>query len=492
MKYRTKLYLGFGLLIFATVFCIELINYLATRERLYESLKNSVTSIAATTAVLMDKESVANISREMDTSTSDYRRVVETLREVRLANERNEIYIPYIYLIKPASDQPEEGFVVVADASEKENVYVPPGTKYPEGARIGIQKHLDRPYSPGLIKDRWGTFLAGYAPIFGPKGEYVATVGVNLTDDFVEYRLTQVRWTALVIFFIFLILGLITASILSRIITKSFSKIYAGITKIEQGDLRAQIDLNSQDEFQSLGSAINTMVRGLEKQDKSKLNLIRYVSQWKLEEILDSGKEVDLTGSIRKISILYTDIKDFTLLTDRLSPQEAISLLNQYFTEMVRVIFKNGGTLDKYIGDGLICQFGAPIEESYHEDIALRTAIEMHETLTALNQRWQKEGHPQLTMFIAIHTGEAILANVGAEKRQDYTAMGNSIKIGARLVEVAQQLDVPILVSEDTWAGTHEHFNATELGPLHLKGKKEPIKIYSISTIEKPTDTPNL
>ena len=480
MKYRTKLILIFSGVVIGTVLLGQGLTYLETRRRFVGDLKSKVLGVATTASKLLDRDQVAHVSNELDANTDAYVSIIKKLREVRDANRRSDLHVRYIYLIRPDPENPNQ-MVVVADATEDPSVFAPPGTKYPEAAKIGILNHLNEPFAPQeMIMDRWGTFLPGYAPIVDKDGRYLATIGVNLSDHYVNQELDRLKWIDFWTTSISLLAGLIVAIILANGITRKLRVIFSGVSKIGHGELDTRIDVYSKDELGDLALEINDMAKGLEERDRLKQNFIRYVSKHVMEKILASGKMPVMEGERRKITVLFSDIRGFTRLSERLPPEEVVSLLNEYLAIMLDVIFAHSGTLDKFIGDGLMVEFGAPLDDPEQELHAVQTALAMNQALVSLNQKWLSAGRPQIVIGIGIHTGLAVVGNIGSEKRLEYTAIGDTVNVASRLQEATKELHTPILVSETTWAAVEKSVASKELGSIHLKGRDEPIKVYAI------------
>ena len=212
------------------------------------------------------------------------------------------------------------------------------------------------------------------------------------------------------------------------------------------------------------------MTEGLKEREHLKLHLARYVSQPVMEKILSTGIATRLEGERRKITVLFSDIRQFTFIAERLAPEQVVSLLNAYFTAMIDIIFEHNGTLDKFIGDGIMVEFGAPLDDSEQELNAVRTAIAMQ----------QKMQEFDLKIGIGIHTGQAVVGNIGSDVRMDYTAVGDTVNVAARLEQMTKIVKEPILVSESTYLAAKDHFSFRCLGSQALPGREEPIVVYTV------------
>jgi adenylate cyclase len=191
------------------------------------------------------------------------------------------------------------------------------------------------------------------------------------------------------------------------------------------------------------------------------------------------GASLKLSGDRRRVSILFSDIRGFSTLSENLPPEKVVKLLNEYFERMVDVVFRNGGTLDKFIGDGLMVIFGAPEDDTYQEEHALRTAIEMQHELVLMSERWEMEGI-RIRIGIGINSGPAIVGNIGSSRRMEYTAIGDTVNLASRLESATKEFGVGILVSEYTYNAVRGAFQFKPMGAVQVRGRSEPVLAYSL------------
>ncbi len=219
-----------------------------------------------------------------------------------------------------------------------------------------------------------------------------------------------------------------------------------------------------------------------EKRRKEHLKsaLERYVSKQIAERIMSN----DATGDIRfqpekrEVTLVFTDVRGFTPLAEVLSPETMVEILNRYFSEMIKIIFQYGGTLDKFIGDSIMAIFGAP--ESMGDDPlhAIHAAIDMQRAIRVFNAGQERLGQPQLQVGIGINTGPVVVGNIGSDQRMEYTAIGDSVNLASRLQGSAR--GGQIIISKATYDKVHETVKARKLEPIMVKGKSRPIEIYEV------------
>ncbi len=216
--------------------------------------------------------------------------------------------------------------------------------------------------------------------------------------------------------------------------------------------------------------------------------LERFLSSAIVEKILASPDQVHLGGENQTATILFADIRGFTPLSENMEPQQVVELLNEFFTEMTDLIFENGGTLDKYLGDGIMAVFGAPLAKPDDALRAAKTAIDMQGGLARLNRDWEARGHPVLHMGIGVNTGAVTAGNIGSAKRMDYTVIGDAVNLASRLC--ANAAGGQVLISESTFRHLNGNLPAKKLDPIRVKGKETPVEIYEVEwseSLSKPS-----
>jgi adenylate cyclase len=480
MKYRSKLYLALA----GTALISSLLGFLLLfyefRHHAFTDMQTKVLTVAATTAALIDAEPLKSIHRRSDEEGAAYLAIKRELIKARDANQRADIFIKSLYTLKPDPSDPNQ-LIYVVDAQENAPEMSHAG-EIDQNARIsGVIFHLEDYYSPGqFTADPWGLWVSGFAPIYDSEGNYVATVGADISvERYLTILHSLIQFFSLA-FLVSLLFAFIGGYFLARKVTLSLRTLLHCVREIGQGNLSVRSPLQTHDEFEELSMEVNRMAQGLKERERLKENFARYVSLHVMEKILDAEHIVNLEGERRKITVLFSDIRQFTQLSEELSPEQVVSLLNTYFKSMLDVIFQHQGTLDKFLGDGIMVEFGAPLDDSLQEKHAVRAAIAMHKELEQLNAKWRMENTPVIQMGIGIHTGLAVVGNIGSEKRIDYTAIGDTVNVASRLEQATKQLKTPILISETTYLAIKEEMKATYLGPMTLPGRKEAITVYSV------------
>jgi len=211
---------------------------------------------------------------------------------------------------------------------------------------------------------------------------------------------------------------------------------------------------------------------------KVKSTFKRYVSKQVVDELLDNDAKLNLGGEERRVTILFTDIRGFTAMSEKMSPETVVTTLNEYFSEMIDIVFANNGTLDKIIGDELMIVYGAPLESEDDTDRAVKTAIEMQRRISELNVERKERKEPPIYVGAGINTGTVISGNIGSRDMMDYTVIGDTVNLGARLCSSAKPGE--ILVSLNVHSITKENFNYKKLEPIRVKGKEKKVHLYRV------------
>lgn len=205
-----------------------------------------------------------------------------------------------------------------------------------------------------------------------------------------------------------------------------------------------------------------------------------YLTASVVNEILKDPNKLKLGGDKKNLSVLFSDIRGFTTISEKLSPENLVQLLNEYLTAMTNIVFKYDGLLDKYIGDAVMAVFGAPLNQPDHARRACLTAIEMMSTLKRLQVKWETEGWPPINIGIGINTGDMVVGNMGSEMRFDYTVMGDSVNLASRLEGTNKEYGTNIIISEFTHNVIKDDFFCRELDAVRVKGKKRPVQIFEL------------
>jgi adenylate cyclase len=220
-------------------------------------------------------------------------------------------------------------------------------------------------------------------------------------------------------------------------------------------------------------------VEGREKRKVKRL-FSRYVAKDVYEQLLADPSRARLGGTRRQMTVLFSDMRGFTSLTEKGNPEDIVSQLNDYFTRMVKVLFEHRGTLDKFVGDMVMALFGAPLDDEDHAEHAVLTALAMVRALDVLNAEWAEFGIPRLDIGIGINTGEMVAGNIGSDTIMSYTVIGDAVNLGARLESLNKEYGTRIIISEATRSQLKGQYDIRPLGSVTVKGKSQSVAIYEV------------
>ncbi len=216
----------------------------------------------------------------------------------------------------------------------------------------------------------------------------------------------------------------------------------------------------------------------LAREEVARANYSRFMPEYVVKQMLENPNSFKLGGANETITLLFADIRGFTAFAETETPERVVALLNRYFSAMSEIIFENGGTLDKYIGDGIMAIFGAPKPSPKDADNAVKTAIEMQQRLVKLNIELKADDFPEIAAGIGLHTGIATIGYIGSEQRSEYTAIGDTVNLASRLESSAK--GGQILISEATGKACTDTFKIKKREPLTVKNRLQPVSLFEV------------
>jgi class 3 adenylate cyclase len=282
----------------------------------------------------------------------------------------------------------------------------------------------------------------------------------------------------LVLFFVFFV----TLSVLNKLFKSSIvgpvENILSTVIKVKEGDLQTRVKVVSNDEIGVLGDATNEMMQGLRERELLNDAFGKYVSPEIRDEILSGG--IPLDGELKNVTVLFSDLRDFTPLVASTQPKEVVKIINGYFEEMAMAIHGHGGLVLQFIGDEIEAVFGAPLEMEHHPVAAARAALEMHERLSRYNSRLREQGWTPLRHGIGLHTGQVLAANIGSSERLSYALVGDTVNLASRLQGVSKELGRDIILSASTRNALGDEFRYESLETVQIKGMAGPVKVFAL------------
>ena len=206
----------------------------------------------------------------------------------------------------------------------------------------------------------------------------------------------------------------------------------------------------------------------------------KYVSPLVINNLIKNPDSLVLGGEKRNITIFFSDIRGFTSISEKLTPEELVHLLNEYLTEMTSIIINSQGLVDKYMGDAIMAFWGAPLDQPDHAELACESSLQMIKKLNELKKKWEKENIPAFDIGIGLNSGDAVVGNMGSSSRFDYTAMGDNVNIASRMEGLNKVYGTNIIMTDKTYKTVKEKYVSRKLDYVKVKGKRKPILIHEL------------
>jgi len=303
-------------------------------------------------------------------------------------------------------------------------------------------------------------------------------LGVALPTDFITSSGQRTRIQLIVLFSVVVIAVILLALALAKRLTGPIMTLVQACMRVAGGNLDAHVSVTTSDETRVLADSFNDMMVGLRDRAFVRETFGRYMSTQVSEAIL-SG-DLKLGGERRNVTLLMSDIRSFTTLSETMAPEDLVAFLNRYFSTMVDCIVKNEGVVDKFMGDAILAVYGAPIPNEHHARCAALTALEMREHLLRFNAELMADGHDPIRIGIGVNTGDVIAGNIGSEVRMEYTVIGDAVNATQRIEDLTKEIKTDILISDTTYAALGDDFQVGASHMVTLRGRAQETAIYPL------------
>ncbi len=293
--------------------------------------------------------------------------------------------------------------------------------------------------------------------------------------------LDNMLWSMVFIFGVVVVLSAVITYATSRVIVQPLEKLQVAMEQVAGDDLTVQMEVTSKDEIGVVSERFNEMVAGLRQAELLRNLLNLYVSPEVARAAVEGG--ANLGGQVVECSVLFSDIRGFTSLSEQLSPDQLIETLNRYMSRMVDVVIDNGGIVNKFGGDSLLAVFGTPLNPAEdHAARAIRTALAMQKALVNFNLEQVKKNQPELQIGIGIASGPVVAGNIGGQGRIEYTVIGDTVNLASRLQDLTKELNQDVLVNSAAIQQATQSIAlaAQPLGEIPVRGKAEKVNIFAV------------
>jgi adenylate cyclase len=381
-------------------------------------------------------------------------------------------------LVQDAMKDPDVVYAVFVDADGKI-------VAHPDLAQTG--RRLERPSGLPLaggeiqvtpyLDPRAGKVIDFAVPLVFSQVR-VGSLYLGFSRRSIDQAVASARNHSMVISAAMLVVGIAGALGLATVLARPVLRLAEGTRSVAQGNFQVRLPVTSRDEIGALTESFNQMAKSLYEKEMIKRAFTRYVARQVVDEILKDPERLALKEERRDVTVLFCDMRGFTPLAERLSPEEVVGVLNDFYTLMVDTTAKNDGIVDKFLGDGVMAIFGAPIVHDDHALRAVKTALAMQAGVAELSRRRAREGKEPIAVGIGVSAGEAVAGTVGTEDRMEYTVIGDSVNLAARLESNAKPGQ--ILMSQRTYQKVEGLVNVRPLGAIRVKGKEEQVEVYEV------------
>jgi len=466
----------FAAVTFLAVGAVGALTYTRQQREVEDSVGTQLLNIARVAALQLDPKLHAVVDAARSTDSPAYEKLRQTLAAIQ---DETVLTSPITTLtgIDPAA---RVARLVIASSGPGR-----PGDLYPLAPELvepmgwtlgdGVARYTR------VYRNQGGLWISAFAPILDAPGHPAALLHVTYPVEIYLDRLHELRNTLLFATGVGALATLVLGLLVLRRLTRPIALLTGGVSRVAAGDLSRPLPVASRDEVGRLTQAFNGMLEGLRQRDFIRSAFGRYVSPEVAQAILESPEGLRFGGTKRVVTVLMSDLRGYTRFAEQGDPQQVMEILNGYLARMAEVVIAHGGTINEFIGDAIFAVYGAPVAHPDHAERAAATALAMQAALVEVNREHARRGLPAFEMGIGLHTGEAVVGNIGSEQRAKYAVVGSAVNIASR-VESAT-VGGQVLLTTRT---LEELGDLARVGPpiaLQVKGLAEPLTLHELQAI---------
>jgi adenylate cyclase len=462
-----------GLSLIGSIVLTVITSY-EVKDFIREQLRLRITDTANIIASQIDGELHQRIQRVEDDKSDAYLQLKNTVQVMR----KHGTGIANAYTMRK---QANGEFAFIVDGSAKDQNAT--GDIYPQSSVTSVLASalnadlVDKsPRSESdIYQDDWGVWLSAYAPIFTKSGQFDGIVGIDVSAQSIQEQefkyIATIASISLVCIFSMMPLGFVFASRIRR----PLEQLTTEMEKIGRFELENEIFVSTRI------YEINRMVQRLESMRRGLRSFKKYVPSDLVRDLIELGRDANLGGEKKNLTIFFSDIANFTSISERLEPEKLVGFLGEYLTLMNDSLSENQATVDKYIGDSVMAFWGAPRNVENPATKSCHAALECQRKIRVLSHKWKSKGLDfEFKTRIGIHTGDVIVGNIGSETRMNYTIIGDNVNLASRIESANKFYGTSILVSETTHQQAKQRFVMRLIDFAVLNGKSTPIRLYEL------------
>jgi len=452
-----------------------------------DGIRERLAGTSVAIAHSIDPDKLAQLRDKADKGTPAYKALFEDFAAISDAEKD----VLSIYVLVPTEKPGIFKFAFDFVAPGKRTVApADVGRTYDAQSNALLQRGLtEATVETEIASDEWGDSLSGYAPVIDRQGKHVALVGVDGDANAIRQMKRTIFGGAFLLSSIAAIVLGGAGFVVGRQVREPLVRVIGAASAISAGDLEARVGPMRLDEFGILGDHFDDMAAGLQERERIRATFGRYVSEDVAKRVL--GKEgARMGGEVREVTVLFSDLRGYSTISETLSPTETVEFLNEYLSVMNHEIDKEGGCIIEFLGDAILAVFGAPSALEDHPAHAMRCAMAMRAGLVVFNERmnaegrapWQKKGMEGLGQRIGIHTGNVVAGNLGSKVRVKYAVIGDAVNVASRCEGLNKVLGTEILCTASTWELLPEDLKSqlSDKGAHDVKGRASKVQVYAI------------
>jgi class 3 adenylate cyclase len=486
-RFHVRLTVFYGGVVVIALAVMTAVLYSGGVELAMRGIRSRVGATALALARGIDADHLAELKTEADTVKPEYAELLQDFKGV-IAAEKDLVSI---YVLVPAGAPGMFRFAFDYEVPGKSALgSAKVGQAYDARANATLQRGMkDLSIEAEVSRDAWGDTLSGYAPVVDAHGAHVALVGVDADARAIAQVKERIFAGATGLCFVAaLILG-VTGFFVGRDVHEPVTRLIGAAGAIAAGKLDTRVNLTRKDEFGLLGAHFDRMAIGLEERDRIRSTFGRYVSEDVAKRVLSGPDGARMGGEVRDVTVLFSDLRGYSTISETLSPPATVEFLNEYLSVMNEVIDAHGGVIIEFLGDAILAVFGAPSALDGHPERAVRCAMAMRDALAVFNQRmdaegrapWKAKNMAELGQRIGIHSGEVVAGNLGSRVRVKYAVIGDAVNVASRCEALNKTLGTDILCTSVTWERLPDDLRSklTDRGVHEVKGRAQRVAVFS-------------